>query len=384
MVAKYFAYTFAEDGDLAAVPDTTQSNGTVSYQQGYGVDYQLDPGSAEIVASISGTVLTVTSVYLGSLAVGSVLTDATSTVAAETTITALGTGTGGTGTYTVSISQTVASEAMTTITNTNAELISRQQFNQLMNDITAAIQQQQQFVYPPFITSAMNDGTPFAYSVGALVLQTDGNVYQNTLAANTNVPPGTGWIVFLSNYATTAALAAAVAPLATTAALAAAVAPLAPLASPALTGVPTMPTAAPGTSTAQGASTAFVANAVAGILSPTFYSSLGVGGTINPAPGTVESYTHDLGAVPNLHMEQVWMVCLSPEGGYSENDRVMISGGVSTSAAVTGIGTWVNDTEVGFAIVTGDTLSLPRKDTAVAYTITPTNWRVYVITLFNG
>jgi hypothetical protein len=60
--------------------------------------------------SISGTVLTVTAVQYGVIAVGSPVYGAN--VAANTTVTALGTGTGGIGTYTVSPSQTVASEAM--------------------------------------------------------------------------------------------------------------------------------------------------------------------------------------------------------------------------------------------------------------------------------
>lgn len=40
---KYFKYAFAVGGDKAAVPDTTQPDGTVSWQQGWGPDYGLDP-----------------------------------------------------------------------------------------------------------------------------------------------------------------------------------------------------------------------------------------------------------------------------------------------------------------------------------------------------
>jgi hypothetical protein len=60
--------------------------------------------------SISGATLTVSSMNLGTIAVGSTLFGAN--ITAGTTITALGTGTGGVGTYTVSQSQTVASEIM--------------------------------------------------------------------------------------------------------------------------------------------------------------------------------------------------------------------------------------------------------------------------------
>lgn len=65
-----------------------------------------------MTASISTTVLTVSAVGSGTLAIGQTVVGAGVTVG--TRITALGTGTGGTGTYTVSASQTVGSEAMTT------------------------------------------------------------------------------------------------------------------------------------------------------------------------------------------------------------------------------------------------------------------------------
>jgi len=64
-----------------------------------------------VTASMAGTVMTVTAVGSGALAVGDVVTG--SGVTAGTYITSLGTGTGGTGTYNISASQTVGSEAMT-------------------------------------------------------------------------------------------------------------------------------------------------------------------------------------------------------------------------------------------------------------------------------
>lgn len=60
--------------------------------------------------SISGTTLTVTSMSMGTISVGSMLFG--TSIAAGTTITAQGTGTGGVGTYAVSQAQTVASEVM--------------------------------------------------------------------------------------------------------------------------------------------------------------------------------------------------------------------------------------------------------------------------------
>ena len=70
------------------------------------------PAAAIFLGSLSGTTLTVTSLSSGTLAVGQQVFGVG--IANETVITALGTGTGGTGTYTVNISQTVASEDMST------------------------------------------------------------------------------------------------------------------------------------------------------------------------------------------------------------------------------------------------------------------------------
>jgi Flp pilus assembly protein TadG len=67
--------------------------------------------SASFTGSISGTVLTVTSVTSGTLVVGATITG--TGVTSGTTITAYGTGTGGSGTYTVSHSQTVGSKTLT-------------------------------------------------------------------------------------------------------------------------------------------------------------------------------------------------------------------------------------------------------------------------------
>ena len=44
-MAKYFRFPFANQGDKVTVPDTTQADGQVSYNQGYGPDYQRTPGT---------------------------------------------------------------------------------------------------------------------------------------------------------------------------------------------------------------------------------------------------------------------------------------------------------------------------------------------------
>lgn len=64
------------------------------------------------IGSIAGTVMTITEVEQGAIAVGSVMLGVG--VADGTVVTALGSGEGGVGTYTVSPAQTVASETITT------------------------------------------------------------------------------------------------------------------------------------------------------------------------------------------------------------------------------------------------------------------------------
>jgi len=76
-----------------------------------GIGSANTPG-ASFTASIAGTVLTVTAVASGALAVGQTLSDAAGNVLNGTSITSEGTGTGGTGTYNLSQPQTVLSEAM--------------------------------------------------------------------------------------------------------------------------------------------------------------------------------------------------------------------------------------------------------------------------------
>jgi hypothetical protein len=64
--------------------------------------------------------------------------------------------------------------------------------NQILNDITTAIQNYQQNGIPPFITSAMNNGTPFSYAQFAMVIY-DGVAYQSNVSGNTDTPPSTKW-----------------------------------------------------------------------------------------------------------------------------------------------------------------------------------------------
>src|ERR1700733_5859944 len=94
----YFDIPFGVDGTLITVPDGVQSDGSVSYAQGWGVDYTLPN------------------------------------------------------------------------TNPSYKYMPQGQFNQLFFDITTAIQNWQQNTIAPFITSSMNGGTPYSYSMYNMVL----------------------------------------------------------------------------------------------------------------------------------------------------------------------------------------------------------------------
>ena len=80
----------------------------------------------------------------------------------------------------------------------DAILVDRLTFNYLLNKVTNNWQNLYQNGVVPFITSAMNGGSPYSYGINALVLGTDGNVYFSLVSANTTTP-GTNpsnWMVW--------------------------------------------------------------------------------------------------------------------------------------------------------------------------------------------
>ena len=79
-----------------------------------------------------------------------------------------------------------------TINPSTALFIDRAQTNQMFNDVTTALQQLQQNSVPPFITSAMNGGSPYSYGKGVRVILT-GTIYESNTAANTDTPPSSKW-----------------------------------------------------------------------------------------------------------------------------------------------------------------------------------------------
>lgn len=124
-MAHWFKTLFAETGTKTAVPDATDPSGYVSYNQGYGADYQRVLGTDPL-----------------------------------------------------------------------AKAIERDKLNQVLYDMTGAIQQYQTHGFPDYIDATTNGGTPYAYVLNAIVRWTDGKNYRNTVAANTSDPSVSGWVLY--------------------------------------------------------------------------------------------------------------------------------------------------------------------------------------------
>jgi hypothetical protein len=115
-------------GDAILFADTYGSNSTPS------ITFRKSGGGSIATASIAGTVMTVTAVTNGTLAVNQVVLG--NNIPLGTTITSLGTGTGGTGTYNLSASLTVGSESI--LTNDTPTNPTATQNQQAIGYITAA------------------------------------------------------------------------------------------------------------------------------------------------------------------------------------------------------------------------------------------------------
>ncbi len=120
MAEKYFSDPFAVAGDVGPLPNAAPIDGSVSYESGFGIDYELP--------------------------------------------------------------------------NTDPDYLSipRVQFNQLMLDITGAIQMLQQTGFPSWITSAANNGSPYVYAAGAQVMHS-GTPFYSLVDGNTDEPPSVNW-----------------------------------------------------------------------------------------------------------------------------------------------------------------------------------------------
>ena len=125
-MSKFFKYPFATGGDKATVPNPAQGDGTVSYQEGWGPDYSLDPGGGP-----------------------------------------------------------------------PAQNIPRDQFNQIMYDVTTALQTLQVHGAPDWITSSDNDGSAYSYDIYSWCRHNSA-LWYSLVNANTAEPgtDGTKWQQF--------------------------------------------------------------------------------------------------------------------------------------------------------------------------------------------
>lgn len=84
-------------------------------------------------------------------------------------------------------------------TDPSAKRIERDDFNGLLNYITAAIREIQVRGVTPFITAADNGGTAYAYDLGVLVFYNNA-VWRSSVAANTAIPSeGANWSKIIGN-----------------------------------------------------------------------------------------------------------------------------------------------------------------------------------------
>lgn len=125
---KFFWMPWANAGTKTAVPNDAQPDGSVSYEEGYTVDYEQDPD----------------------------------------------------------------------IDPVTAKDVPRDKYNQSLFDITAALKELQSHAVPDFITSALNDGAPWAYSKYDWVRWNNGVetlIYESLVNSNTALPSDTTkWI----------------------------------------------------------------------------------------------------------------------------------------------------------------------------------------------
>ncbi len=107
-----FNVTLVQSGSIPSTASTLVQNAIIAaFTQG------VISAASIFTGSITASILSVTAVTQGNLAVGQVLSDTTGELSAGTQITGFLTGAGGIGTYSVSASQTVASETMAGTTN---------------------------------------------------------------------------------------------------------------------------------------------------------------------------------------------------------------------------------------------------------------------------
>lgn len=100
------------------------------------------------------------------------------------------------GTGEVSYTQGYGPDYQLPKTNPQAKDIERAKMNQVLFDVTTALQEYQTNGVPDWIDPAQNGGAAFAYPAGARVRYTNGLIYRSAVAANNGTPSvSTNWVL---------------------------------------------------------------------------------------------------------------------------------------------------------------------------------------------
>ena len=154
--------------------------------------------AASVKGTISGTTLTVSALLTGQLEIGSVIIG--TGIAANTTITALGTGTGGTGTYTVSTSQSVSFTTITATVTDSSPVEPPLPLSDDSGSMTAVWGNARMDIYEVTVNAGLTDSEPAYITLSPwqqvapndYVLVTQG-AYYNTALLYRPTAPGPGF-----------------------------------------------------------------------------------------------------------------------------------------------------------------------------------------------
>ena len=212
MADPFIKIPFALSGDKTAIPDDIQVNGSVSYTEGWGIDYAKN-ASTQVLCDLTGTPGTL--IPAGSSVVMSdsgfsfqLLAPVTLDVfgqAFSVLFQSMITGfvAAPAGTIQTIVFGVIGWDQATAGTVTNptdafiditAKKVPRNQSNQILFDISSVANQYQTHGVPDFITTLDNDGIPYAYNLWSIVRYDDGggfDIYQSIVDANDSLPTDT-------------------------------------------------------------------------------------------------------------------------------------------------------------------------------------------------
>ena len=209
-MAKFIKYPFALAGDKTPIPNNFQIDGSVSYTEGWGVDYAKN-ASTQVLCDLTGTPGTL-------IPAGSSIVRSNSGYSFQlldpVTLNGLGVANGvlfqsmttGFVSAPAGTVQTIVFgvPGWATVTNPAAAFIDltakkvpRPQSNQVLFDISDNTNQYQTHGFPDFITALQNDGVLYPYDEWAIVRYDDGSgfdLYQSLVNANATLPTNAGTI----------------------------------------------------------------------------------------------------------------------------------------------------------------------------------------------